>query len=706
MMRLENSTFAIFKIIFGMIVYGSFFCTNLVEAREDIIQLQLPSYYTETAVLTPSVPVLRKSFFVEATQNANVIIGSPSTTLKVVLIDSDGNRHEANGVEQLGVTPFIFPDPSTPNITGTNYIFSLKQPKPGMWVYEITTEAQTVVKPTSILFTYFPGNFIGATIVGGGEEYPSGKAISLGIIAVDGNVPILNYSIDATVFKPSDTMFTPINVNFKDDGVSPDTSAKDGLYTATLNPSEPGLFQINAVLTGTSLSTGLPFQRTASSTFRVVLQHASLDGTFSDHGVDDNGNGLFDRIIISSDISIVDAGRYNVSVLLTADNGSVVSGNVVKDLSVGHYKLDVSFTSEEIKRLGVPGPYHVSQIQAEWLQSGVADITDVVYDLGDTLPYTMNQFERGPIEISGSSNDYGIDTNGNSKYDLLQVNVNVNVLASGFYQWSARLVDSNGNEIGLASKSGMLNTGNNAIGLSFDGKKIGLNGQNGPYVLRDLLIYGAGNSLIVNDVGTTQAYRFTAFEGANQSPIAQCQNVTISANGSCQANASVDNGSYDPEGDPITLTQIPVGPYSLGSAGVTLTATDPEGASASCTGTVTVKDTTAPVISSVTASPNTLWPPNHKMMPVQVTAAILDNCTAAPVCKIASVTSNEPDNGLGDGDTANDIVVTGDLTVNLRAERSGTGTGRLYTVNGQCTDAAGNVASWSTTVTVPHDQGK
>lgn len=122
MMRLENSTFAIFKIIFGMIVYGSFFCTNLVEAREDIIQLQLPSYYTETAVLTPSVPVLRKSFFVEATQNANVIIGSPSTTLKVVLIDSDGNRHEANGVEQLGVTPFIFPDPSTPNITGTIHI--------------------------------------------------------------------------------------------------------------------------------------------------------------------------------------------------------------------------------------------------------------------------------------------------------------------------------------------------------------------------------------------------------------------------------------------------------------------------------------------------------------------------------------------------------------------------------------------------------
>jgi hypothetical protein len=94
------------------------------------------------------------------------------------------------------------------------------------------------------------------------------------------------------------------------------------------------------------------------------------------------------------------------------------------------------------------------------------------------------------------------------------------------------------------------------------------------------------------------------------------------------------------------------------------------------------------------------------MVPMKVTATTSDNCTVAPVCAITSVTSNEPDNGLGDGDTANDIVVTGDLTVNLRAERSGTGTGRVYTVNGACTDMAGNSALWSTTVTVPHDKGK
>ena len=73
---------------------------------------------------------------------------------------------------------------------------------------------------------------------------------------------------------------------------------------------------------------------------------------------------------------------------------------------------------------------------------------------------------------------------------------------------------------------------------------------------------------------------------------------------------------------------------------------------------------------------------------------------------LVSVTSNEPDNGLGDGDTANDIVIVDDFTFNLRAERSGTGQGRVYTITYQVTDACGNSTLASATVTVPHDKGK
>jgi hypothetical protein len=174
---------------------------------------------------------------------------------------------------------------------------------------------------------------------------------------------------------------------------------------------------------------------------------------------------------------------------------------------------------------------------------------------------------------------------------------------------------------------------------------------------------------------------------SNRPPTAVCQNVTVAAGPACTAAASIDVGSFDPDSDAITLTQSPPGPYPLGTTLVTLTATDPAGLSSSCTATVTVVDQTPPVINSIAASPNTLWPPNHKMVPVMVTADATDDC-GAPSCKIISVTSNEP--AGADGVATDDAVITGGLTLNLRAERSGFGSGRIYTILIQCTDGSGN----------------
>lgn len=194
----------------------------------------------------------------------------------------------------------------------------------------------------------------------------------------------------------------------------------------------------------------------------------------------------------------------------------------------------------------------------------------------------------------------------------------------------------------------------------------------------------------------------------NQPPVAQCKNVTVSTDpGRCTASSvSVDNGSFDPDGDPITLAQVPPPPYSLGTTNVTLTVTDDQGASDSCAATVTVVDTTPPTITRTTASPNVLWPPNHKMVPVRVAVSVSDACDTTPTCNITSVSSNEPINGLGDGATAPDWEITGALTVNLRAERAGTGNGRLYTLAVRCVDDSANSATATVDVTVPHSQGQ
>ena len=92
-------------------------------------------------------------------------------------------------------------------------------------------------------------------------------------------------------------------------------------------------------------------------------------------------------------------------------------------------------------------------------------------------------------------------------------------------------------------------------------------------------------------------------------------------------------------------------------------------------------------------------------MPITRAAVTSDNVGVVST-KIISAISSEPDNGLGDGDTANDIKITGDLAVSLRAERSGKGTGRTCTITVETADAAGNKTQKTTTVFVPKSQKK
>jgi PBP1b-binding outer membrane lipoprotein LpoB len=143
--------------------------------------------------------------------------------------------------------------------------------------------------------------------------------------------------------------------------------------------------------------------------------------------------------------------------------------------------------------------------------------------------------------------------------------------------------------------------------------------------------------------------------------------------------------------------------FSIGTTTVTVIAKDAANNTSSGSFTVTVRDTTAPVISSLTASSTSLWPPNHKMVAITLTPVASD-AVGVTSLKIIGATSNEPDNGLGDGDTAGDIEITGALTLNLRAERSGAGNGRVYTITVEAKDAAGNATTKTVTVSVPKSQ--
>ncbi|HEX7312568.1 MAG TPA: choice-of-anchor Q domain-containing protein [Pyrinomonadaceae bacterium] len=209
----------------------------------------------------------------------------------------------------------------------------------------------------------------------------------------------------------------------------------------------------------------------------------------------------------------------------------------------------------------------------------------------------------------------------------------------------------------------------------------------------------------VANAATSDGTDIGAFELQPECSLSCPSDVSVS-NDPGECGAFVDYAEPDGDGCGTITCDHPSGSFfPVGDTTVTCTST----VGPSCSFTVTVTDTEAPVIT--TNGPVTLWPPNHKYATFNVTnlvASASDNCDSGVgtgSVKIASVSSDEPENGAGDGDTTNDIVIAADCkSVQLRSERKSNGNGRVYIITFTVTDASGNVGTTTTTVNVPHSQ--
>ena len=159
----------------------------------------------------------------------------------------------------------------------------------------------------------------------------------------------------------------------------------------------------------------------------------------------------------------------------------------------------------------------------------------------------------------------------------------------------------------------------------------------------------------------------------------------------------------------VTVTGQAPRLFPRGTTTVTYTSSDTTGNSASCDSTISVVDTTPPTVS--VGHPAPLLPANHQYHTVSLDDChieVQDTCggplpPSTSHAEITCVTSNEPDNSHGDGNTINDIVILDDHTLKLRAERDGGGNGRVYNVHFRVKDQAGNPQDSVCSFVVPHD---
>ena len=584
--------------------------------------------YSQNALqLTSSSPSATRSIVVDATPSFSLSLLAASRTLSVGLLAPNGVRYRVGDPDTATFESGFFPIDAPSTTPGASYLISIINPFSGNWTLEVS-ESAALAAPLEVLVTTFINNSTRLVLAGGGESLPSGRDIRLALVGFDGTSKIRPLSISARLFRPFDPTFTPAAVTFRDDGLGADETSSDGIYEAFVNPVQSGNYQVQVDATGTA-STGA-FRRTAAAAFRVVPHTAQITG-FTDRGVDDNFDGLLNRIGVKPSATLTVAGNYLVTVVLRGSNGREMQKSAEAAFAVGTGSVEIFFAAAGIlSDLAVNGPWAVAEVRYYRNTGNDLVPADIRYDLGNTAAYALTQLQRPRLRLSGTGNAVGVDFDADGQYDRLNVAVGIANDFAGSYNFSCSLTDSNGTELGFRSGSVFFQAGaNNNLNLSFAGQPIGLNGVDGPYFVSNFIMFGAGQSLIATNAFTTPPFTASQFEGF-------------------------------------------------------------------------VLDNTPPVL-SLSVTPQVLWPANHKLVQITVNVSATDDRDPNPEVLLASITSNEDQNDLGDGNTETDIVVE-DGKIYLRAERSGLGNDRIYTITYRARDAAGNTAVASATVTVPHDR--
>lgn len=470
--------------------------------------------------------------------------------LDLALISPAGVRIDRTTVSRIAGASFE----SNETIDGfKNEAYHFQNLAAGTWTVEIT--GGTIPNPpgaeTYFVSAWLEASTISLTASTRAPNYSVGDAVIIEALLRNGAALLVNANVTANVRQPDDVI---VPLTLLDNGTGADAAANDGIYTGIL-PQAPiaGVYQIGVTARGATPG----FSRSAFLTVPVAASTTHFGGAVTDRGVDTNQNGLFDELAVDVPVVVTHPATYLLMGQLQTATGQLLGSFTRRQqLSPGTHSMRLTFDGQTIFRSGIDGPYELSVLRlAEETSAG--DVLPLAAQSSpyQTQPYGFRAFEREAIYLSGGGRDAGVDTNGNGRFDALEVDLDVDLLVAGRYEWTARLIDRNDSEIGFATNAGTLTAGAGSLKLVFDGARIGRNGVDGPYRVVDLLVFGAGQSQIVFQAYATTAYSVRQFEGSNLPPV--CTTAVPSIGTLWPPNHKLVNiainGVTDPDGDPIAI---------------------------------------------------------------------------------------------------------------------------------------------------------
>ncbi|MBI5225041.1 hypothetical protein HY989_04190 [Candidatus Micrarchaeota archaeon] len=318
------------------------------------------------------------------------------------------------------------------------------------------------------------------------------------------------------------TNFTYINnainyyVRLKFDGKAIRQSRINGTY----NISSLFLFGNHTQDSRFEIRSGLNYSYTSFEKFGSEIVAIS-----SGVGIDSNQNGLFDYLLVTVDLDLVNQSNYTLTGELNL-NGPTISSAINKTyLSNGTRKINLYFDGKEIYSKRLNGPYNISLVKLFDVLGNQLDFYPINVL---TAPYSFNQFEKPAMYFTGQFLENSINFNKDAGIDALRLNLTVNISLAGTYFISGVLADSNFDAISDNLSVLNLTPGVKSIILDFNGFDIGESGLNGPYTFSITATDENGTTLgTFPPVNFTQEYNYTQFEH-NFNPVTGCNPINES----------------------------------------------------------------------------------------------------------------------------------------------------------------------------------
>ena len=499
------------------------FSTTVAVAQDEIV-LGLADTRFELDRLAPDATGTQAVFTVdEATWLAFDLVATLDA-LDARIVAPDGTTIDESSIGGLGgewMSYSVAPDAGGQPLLSTNipgFHTLVRLPSLGAGDYTVVLDAATGLDEEMAVFSQLTTDSpVGASLLATRDEMVVGESAVLSAAVFEGAAAVTGASVVIDLRLPDGTIAT---LGLLDDGVDPDTAAGDGLYSGAFTVAQEGLHSALATLAGTTAA-GLPFERQAATRFMVRPLLARIID-LRDSTVDDNYDGLVDWLEVEIEIDTTVEGFYDLYVVLTSPDRRPHIGHLTTELDAGPSTHLLRFAAHELEPLLEDGPpltFRVVELNRQTPEGG--ELADRRTDFGTTTDILLSQLQRDNVEITGATWDYGIDSDGDGLYDELVVLVEVEVLDSFNFYWSFTLVDAHGVELGFAAGNDYLSTGTHTLELRFAGEPIGTSGVNGPYQLRDLLLYGwepeggtTGPTLMIPEIfGQTNPYSYTQFEG-------------------------------------------------------------------------------------------------------------------------------------------------------------------------------------------------